>query len=161
MVYFIEEIKEKDMTKDVEIAKALLTEKNCRCAAVKGGDVMMSYSRGIAPLLALKECGADMTGYSAADTVVGKAAALLYVGLGIKELYAQVISERAVAVLKEAGIEVSFSVSCKAIVNRKKDGVCPMDRAVAETDDPLNAYAALKAAAAHLPKGEWVRTSVC
>ena len=46
---------------------------------VRGEEILMRDERGIAPMMALLAEGKDLTGFSAADRVVGKAAAMLFV----------------------------------------------------------------------------------
>lgn len=72
----------------------------------------------------------DLKGFSAADKVVGKAAAFLYVLLGIKEVYAHVMSEAAIDTLERNSIQFQYDVSARNIVNRAGTGNCPMEVAV-------------------------------
>ena len=73
---------------------------------------------------------------------------MLYVRLGVSEVYADVISTPALSVLKDAGINVSFALETEAIRNRRGDGFCPMESAVmniSDTDDAITAiYETLK-----------------
>ena len=66
---------------DLQRAERALAEGGHTLVLVKGERVITSNQRGVAPLLALIDT--DVTGFSAADKVVGKAAALLYVKLGV------------------------------------------------------------------------------
>ena len=75
-----------------EKAKTLLAEGGYTCVICGGDKVYTSHERGVKPLLELLEQGAELKGFSAADRVVGKAAAFLYVLLGVSAVYAGVIS---------------------------------------------------------------------
>ncbi len=66
----------------------------------------------------------------------GAAAALLYAYMGVAELCAHVMSERAAQVCELHGIAYRCDMIVPHIINRKGDGVCPMEHAVAQTDDP-------------------------
>ena len=81
---------------------------------------------------------------AAADKVVGKAAAFLYVRLGVTHVYAPVMSEPARAVLTAHGIEAAWDTCPPAIRNRAGDGYCPMERAVWDLTDPAEAEKAVR-----------------
>ena len=83
------------------------------------------------------------SGLSAADKVVGKATAYLYVLLRVREIYAQVISEPAAEVLQAKGIHVQYGKMVPNIINRKGDGICPFEAAVMEITEPVMAYDAI------------------
>ena len=94
------------MNKDLEIAKNVLRENEFTCVLEKDDHVFTSTKRGVAPLLDWIEQGLDLNGFSAADKVVGRGAAMLYILMGIQSLYAGVLSKEAEDALKQAGIEV-------------------------------------------------------
>ncbi len=104
-----------------------------------------STERGVKPLLAWIDSRINLTRFSAADKIVGKAAALLYVLLGVKAVYARVISEAAIKVFAENGIDCQYDVSVKNIINRASTGICPMEEAVSELSDPKAALEAIRA----------------
>ena len=71
------------MNKDLEQAKALLeNNEEYTCAACRAGESFASEEHGIRPLMRWLNEGTDLSGASAADRIVGKAAAFLYVLLG-------------------------------------------------------------------------------
>lgn len=88
----------------------------------------------------LKNKSDIMKNASAADKVVGKAAALMFIKGGIKELYADVISEHALSVLNKTDIIVAYNKCVPYIVNRDGTDMCPMEKCVLETDDIELAY---------------------
>lgn len=97
------------------------------------------------PLVRLLTEGADTAGFSAADKVVGKATAFLYVLLGVKEVFAQVMSVSAAQVLEEHGIPARQDQLVSNIINRTKTGICPFEEAVLEIHEPEEALAAIRA----------------
>ncbi len=127
----------------LEKAKELLESDGYTCVISDGTDVYTSTLRGVKPLVQFLENGTIPSGFSAADKVVGKATAYLYVLLKVKELYSQVISEPALAVLQANGIRVQYGQMVPNIINRKGDGICPFEMAVMEITDPAMAYAAI------------------
>lgn len=129
---------------DIVRAKELLTDGGFTCVILKGDTVFSSHERGVKPLLGLLDSGVNYNGYYAADKVVGKAAAFLYVLLGIKALYASVISTPALEVLKSYKIDVSYETVVEMIRNRTDTGYCPMEQAVLNLSEPSKALRAIK-----------------
>ena len=128
---------------DLRNAKSRLVGDVTVCL-VKGDSVVASARRSVAPLIELCENGSSYVGYSAADKIVGKAAALLYVYMGIKAVYADVLSVAAENVLRDNGIAYEYGEKVYYIINRKGDGPCPMEHAVANISSPQEALEAVK-----------------
>ena len=124
-------------------AVQLLNEGRC-CAVWKDGQTIFSDGIGVKPLLDfLRQDRQFLKGASVADRVVGKAAALLLVYGGAKEVYGRLMSETAVAVLKKYKISYSFGERVPFIKNRRGDGMCPLEQAVVGIDDPEDGFAAI------------------
>lgn len=129
---------------DIERAKELLYEKDFTCVLCKGEEVYTSQRTGISPMVDFITRQIDLRGFSAADKIVGKAAAMLFVLAGVSEVYAEVISERAVIVFQKYNIQYSYAAMAKTIINRSGTDSCPMELAVAEIDEPLQALTAIE-----------------
>jgi len=129
---------------NLEKAKLILEEGGYTCV-ILGKEPYTSTFRGVKPLLDLLESSADVRGCSAADRVVGKAAAFLYVLLGVSELYTGILSKPAKAVLEKYGIKVSCGMLVDVIFNRDNTGNCPMETAVWDIEEPEKALIAIKA----------------
>ncbi len=127
----------------IQQAKKLLRENSYTCVFVKDDWCFTSIDRGVAPLLQCLEQNNVPVGFCAADKVVGKAAAFLYVLLNVDTLYADVISEPAQVVLEKYKIKVEAGEVVKAIRNRTDTGYCPMETAVWEIHDPEEALQAI------------------
>ena len=125
---------------DLQNAKTHLLHGKYTCVLCKGDDVAFSTFRGVKPLVAWMEQGKRFDGYSAADKVVGKATAFLYVLLGVKAVYAKVMSEPAKAVLLAHNIQVEYVTLTQTIVNRAGDGQCPFEQCVLNVQEPTIAY---------------------
>ena len=89
--------------------------------------------------------GGDVGGWSAADRIVGKAAAMLYVLLGVGEVHAEVMSEDALSLLAAHGISAECEVRSRTIKNRAGTDSCPMEKAVGGIADPAAAACAIGA----------------
>ena len=129
---------------DIDIAKQKLLTENCACVFVKGKDVFISFDKGISKLLEIYDSHKDYSEYSVADKIVGKAAAFIYILLKIKYLYADVISKDAYEILIKNKIKVTYKQIVPYIINRKGDGLCPMEDAVKNIVEPLDAPDAIK-----------------
>lgn len=129
---------------DIEKAKKLLSGGNFTCVLCKGDTSYTSTGKGVSPMLTFLENDTELRGFSAADKIVGKAAAMLFVCAGVTEVFAEVMSKAAVNYLKERGIACSYGVLTDKIINRKGDGLCPMELAVMDIDDEKLGFSAIK-----------------
>ena len=78
------------------------------------------------------------------DTVVGKAAACLYVLAKIKFVYAHTLSESAKTYLEKNNIPFKYDELVKEIRNRTNTGMCPLEKSVIDIDDPILAKEAIE-----------------
>lgn len=133
------------MNKNTEKALKLFKNGDYTCVLYKGAAYYTTMQSGIKPLVDLLDCGKNCKGYSAVDKIVGKAAAMLYVVMGVVEVYAEVMSEAAESVLSSHGIAAFPVTLVPAIMNRQNTDICPMEKAVENVDDPSEAVAVLTA----------------
>ncbi|MST73325.1 DUF1893 domain-containing protein [Olsenella porci] len=144
---------------DLERARELLLGGGRTLAAVCGDQSLMSGARGVRPLLSLIGEGKDLEGFSVADKVVGKAPALLYATLRPKAVYAPVMSKDGARVLRAHGIQASCGELVPRILNRGRDGQCPMDASVNDVEDPQSALEAIWACARRMAVANAARDS--
>ena len=98
------------------------------CVIRKGDDLRTFHQRGVADLWQL--CQADehfLQGAHIADKVIGKGAAALMIYGGATQVYADVISQPALHLLESHGISVSYKQLTERILNRRADGLCPVE----------------------------------
>ncbi len=122
----------------------LLSDPSVTCAFVRGEEERVSRLRGVDPLLELLDAGETLEGFSAADRVVGGAAALLYVLLGAKEVYAEVLGRRGKEIFESRQIACGYRVLTEQIVRRTGDGPCPMEAATEGISDPVEGLMAIR-----------------
>ena len=132
------------MDKDFQKAKEEYNKGQYTLVICKDADIVTSDITGIKPLINLIEEKKEYKGYSAADKIVGRAAAFLYTLLEVKNIYGEIMSKGATEILKNAKINFEYKTLTDFIENRKKDGMCPMDEAVKNINDPKEAYKAIK-----------------
>jgi len=139
---------------DLELAKAILRGKSLSLVIVKRGKpIFESHSSGIGGLLqAMNDLGNVLSGASAADRVVGRAAALLLTCSRTKEIYATTISKEGLKVLEENGIPVEYDNLVPKILDKEGRNICPFERFSLAIKSPNEAYEKLKSFADNLTR---------
>ena len=129
---------------DLHNARRRLTEGGYTCVLCRGNEFHTATARGVRPLLDWLDSGLDLRGFSAADKVVGRATAFLYVLLGVRAVHALVMSAPAREALQSNGIDASCDREVPGIINRRGDGPCPFENAVLGITDPMEALTAIR-----------------
>jgi hypothetical protein len=140
---------------DIQIAKDLLGNDDIVFVIVKDGEVLFSSSKkGIQPFFdALEKHPREMySDCSIADRVIGKAAFMLAAYLGTKHIYTPLASQHAVEAALGLSLDLIPDNVVPYIINRTKDGMCPMERTVLNISDPEEAFEALKITVEKLSK---------
>lgn len=132
------------MEQNLKKALDLLNSGNYTCVACKEEVVYTTTQRGVAPLLNWLDSNTDLKDFSAADRVVGRGAAFLYCLLGVKEVYALVMSRPAAEVLQSHGILADAGTFVEGIINRTGTGPCPFEAAVMDIQDTQEALNAIR-----------------
>ena len=140
---------EQNLTKALD----LLNSGNYTCVACKEEVVYTTTQRGVAPLLNWLDSKTDLKDFSAADRVVGRGAAFLYCLLGVKEVYALVMSRPAAEVLQSHGILADAGTFVEGIINRTGTGPCPFEAAVMDIQDTQEALNAIRMTRRQLMEG--------
>lgn len=122
----------------------LLQSGGYTCVLCREDTVYTTTERGVKPLVRWLTEKAAVQGFYAADKVVGKATAFLYVLLGVKAVHARIMSRSAARVLQENGIEAKWDTLVDNIINRQGTGICPFEEAVLEIQTPEEAYPAIR-----------------
>jgi len=125
---------------DIENAKSILKNGGYGCVFCKGDSVYSKTGAGVSPIMDLLNAQTDLSGFSAADKIVGKAAAMLFALAEIKEVYGETMSKQAENYLNERNIKYSYGKIVDAIMNRKGTDICPMETAVKDISDPQIAF---------------------
>ena len=125
---------------NIENAKMILTSGGYSCVLCKDSELFTSSQKGIKPLVDYYKSNCSFNGFSAADKIVGKATAFLYLLLGVSAVYADVISSPALELLSKNGVYVGYDTKTDYIINRQGNGICPFENAVKDIEDPDTAY---------------------
>ena len=122
----------------------LLKETKSSCIILKNNKINYTSSdSGVKPLLLfLKEKVTlkENDQLILIDKVIGKAALLLAVKCKVQEIYTPIISTLALEAAKYHNIQCTALETVPYIINRKGNGMCPMESSVIDTIDIEQAY---------------------
>lgn len=123
---------------DLKLAQDELHKGRDDVVVVRGGEVKgRAQGNGLLPLLkVLDRLGDDARDVSVADRVVGKAAALFLVEAGVSAVYGQIMSQLGFRFLQTGGVRAEAGQWVPFIMNRREDGLCPLERISVETKTP-------------------------
>lgn len=124
-----------------DLKDILIKENHTLVIYKNNASVITSNDRGVNSLIKLiKEDKSQLSGSLIADKVIGKAAALLMIHAGVKEIYAPIISKPALQTLLKHNVKVYYDKEVERIINRKGDGLCPMETLCLDIEKPDEAY---------------------
>ena len=122
----------------------MIKNKSANCVVVRNKAIEnVANQKGIKFLMELHEKNSLENAF-VADSVVGKAAAMIMSLSGVKKCYAYLISDSAYNWLKKQNVKVYYKKKVPFIINRDKTGMCPMESTVFDINDHFSAYEALK-----------------
>jgi hypothetical protein len=141
-------------TRDLELAKSKLIKEDLSLVIVKNGKVIFKTSKpGISGFLqTIEKQDKNLVAASAADKIVGVAAAMLCVYAGLSSIFALTVSEAGIKVLEENNIACVFDRKVSNILNRSKTDVCPFEKLAMSSGSADEAYIKLKSLANQMMK---------
>lgn len=105
------------------------------CVIANNGKVRTFTQRGVADLYDLLTQEPEfLKGALIADKVVGKGAAALMVLGGVKELYTDIVSSKAMELFRASVVKVGFAQEVPFIWNRDHTGWCPVETLCSEEE---------------------------
>lgn len=135
--------------------KRIQNEAGYTLCAIREDFIFTSHARGIAPIMdQIRRDPLYFHDCVVCDTIIGKAAAMMFVRSKVSYLHAKVMSEAAHALLQRYEIAHSYDELCPYIINRKQNGMCPMEMCVQEMEDLQGAYDALEKTLQHLRQAQ-------
>lgn len=131
---------------DFAKAKHMIHNGEAECVIVKNNKIVaLEKGRGINPLLKLyDEHGKEMKDSVVVDKVIGRAAAFITIKGGAAEVYGKLMSEDAKLLLEEHDVKVSYDLLVPYILNRQKNGLCPLEDSVKNITSPDEAVPAMR-----------------
>ena len=114
---------------DLEIVKEKLQETKASLVVLyANGEWKAYYQNRITDIKEiLRQDKMALQGAVIADKVIGKVAGSILAVAGVKEIYADVMSQYANPVLEENGIQYEYKNLVDYIQNNDKTGMCPME----------------------------------
>lgn len=127
-------------------ARKMILDETATCILMRDGKIIHTGSgRGVKPLLAAYEQKPGLLqGAVLADKIIGKAAAMIAVLGGVRQVFALTMSTAARDYLSAHGIPSCCDHEVEMIYNRTGDGLCPLEQSVLELSEPEAGYRALK-----------------
>ena len=130
----------------MEYLKSLLQREEVRGVVRSAdGEIREFHRQGVIDLFTLlTEEPQMLKDAQIADRVIGRGAALLMVKGRVREVFAYVISEPALDILRQAGIPAAYTTLQPHIINRTGTDICPIEKLTSVTADPDEAYRLIK-----------------
>lgn len=126
---------------DIDKLIEILHNEQLSCVIMRSdGTLVRCRRRGVIDLYELlRDTPGTLDGATIADKVVGRGAAALMALGHIKMLYTDVLSRPALDMLQQADIATRYSVLVDNIINRKGDGICPVEKLTSTVETPEKA----------------------
>lgn len=132
----------------------LFSSQKATIALKKDGKLIYShFGRGISPALTLLDTQPELLrGSDVFDTIVGKAAASIFILAGVNSVNAQTISDSAAGLLAQYGVACRYETKTEQIINRTGTGLCPFEQAVLALNTPEQCLPCIRQTLAQLQK---------
>lgn len=123
---------------NLELARETLENEDLSFVLVNDMEVKeKSSEKGLKTLAKIYKNNKEiLEGSYVADKVIGKAAAIFLVAGNILEIYAKLISEEAIEILKGEDIKIVYSEKVEKILNNDMTDLCPMEKLSEDVSDP-------------------------
>ena len=134
------------MMTDADFLRAihLLDTGGICCALCENSVTITGSESSIETLLKLLRSKVNTKGFFVADRIVGKSSAFLYALLGVKAVYADIMSEPAIYTLARYGIYPCCKQAVLSIEKELNPTICEMDQAVSRIRDAHLAVAVME-----------------
>ena len=129
------------MIKLEELKEILHTKNASLVVCYSNGEIKEYYQDRVKDIKdILQEDKNALKGAIVADKVIGKLAGSLLAVSGVKEIYADIISEYAIPVLEENNIKYEYKTKVEFIKNKDNTGMCPMENKFKDETDIKKIY---------------------
>jgi hypothetical protein len=131
---------------DIDLARSLLEEDKWNLVIVKKGQMLFgSREHGIAPFFqAVQSLGRGLHNAAVADRVVGLAIAMLCLHGRVSSVYAGMVSQGALDMLRKKGVAVDSKSTVPHISNCDGTDLCPFEKLAQGCQKPSQLLAALE-----------------
>lgn len=127
---------------NLDIVKERLYEKRASLVVMfKDGRIEEFYNPRVKDIVSiLRENKDALKDAYVADKVIGKVAGSILTVAGVKEIYANTISEFAIPVLEKHNVKYEYKNKVEYIINNDKTGMCPMENKFKDEKDLIKIY---------------------
>lgn len=127
---------------DLDLAKIELKKNKTNIVFAKDGKIIFSSSDGGVKgfITAIKKFGAELEDSSVADKIAGRAVAMLCLYATIKAIFAEIMSEGCIDILKKNEVAFEYKKTVPKILNRNKNNMCPLENLTTEVENPKIAF---------------------
>lgn len=130
---------------NLDIAKEEFSKDNYSFVIAGEGKIITSKEKGLSPVIDLIESGDDFSEYAVCDKITGRAAAFLYVLLGIEAVHAKKMAKLAVQILDRAEIEYSYDEMIETVLDEDMKEIDPVELSVLRSGSAVQAINDIKA----------------
>ena len=129
------------MSKLEDVKKILYAKNASLVVYYTNGEIKEYYKNRVDDIKnILHENENALRGAVIADKVIGKFTGSLLTVAGVKEIYADVISEHAIPILEQNNVKYEYKEKVDFIVNNTKTGMCPMENKYKNEKDIFKIY---------------------
>lgn len=129
------------MSKLEEVKEILYSKNASLVVCYSNGEIKAYYQDRIKDIKDILQANENaLKGTVIADKVIGKLAGSLLVAAGVKQIYADVISEYAIPVLEENNVKYEYKTKVEYIKNKDNTGMCPMENKFKDEQDIIKIY---------------------
>lgn len=130
----------------IERATQLIKSGKAECVLITDNKIFaQERGHGVNPLLFIYDNQRkNMAGGVIVDKVIGRAAATIAICGRVRHVHGELMSEDAIIYLQANGISVSYTKLVHRILNKKMDGLCPLEQSVYGITSPEKALLALR-----------------
>ncbi len=129
---------------DLEKAKEIFYSEDYSFVLVKNEDIISSSQKGIRQIVELIESKKDFTDYSMCDRITGRAAAFLYVIMGVKAVHSVKMTKLATNILDRAEIKFSADEYIEKVLDSELKNTDRFENAVIHSGSAITALEDIK-----------------
>ena len=131
---------------NIDTAKEEFSKDDYSFVIAGEGKIITNKEKGLKSVIDLIESGKDFSEYSLCDKITGRAAAFLYVLLGIEAVHAKKMAKLAVQILDRAEIEYSYDEMIETVLDAQMKEIDPVELSVLRSGSAIQAIEDIKKA---------------
>lgn len=131
---------------NLDLAKEEFSKDNYSFVLAGEGKLITSKEKGLKPIIDLIESEEDFSDFSICDKITGRAAAFLYVLLGIEKVHAKKMAKLAIQILDRAEIEYSYDELIETVLDMDMKEIDKIELSVLRSGSAIQAIEDIKKA---------------